>query len=568
MARALEGRTVAVTGTLKTMKRADAHAKLERLGATVAKSLSKKVDILVAGEKAGSKLLKAEQLGVGVRDEAWLVALVAGETGEPEPAPALAPIEGPLADWVARLEALAERLRKDPRVNVTFRLGEPIPPATLARIESSWKVDAFEPAIRNVYRQANGVCLLWISTHHPNYERVRKHWRKSDLPFVHGVSHMPSPREVDGFAGVWWEGPGPLPGGTPPWGAIYLPPLERVAGRSGGLFQTNFDTVPSDEERRIAGKTWRGSDFEDALRVFDYPNDFCPAAWVMEEGVSAPPVVLADDHTNWASGRYASFESYMEHVLGTLGTTQARMDWFDLLHRATDEPVGSPRSLALDELLPPSVELVPAADGATFEVRVEAVEGQGGGGEDPRVVALAKLIPGHRVKNVAKVLGLGPYNRKNEAFLPEIAAATADPKAIDAKTAAKLMGAANQRKKTKGAFLEAFAVGMGAAGEGETLTLRVTTCFDRSSLSAEDLDWSFGSEQIVKEWLAALGLEDPEGAWVACEVAEAKGRKERTAKVVVTLARPSGLEVGQSARSSVVPVGFRELGTQIVRSIR
>ena len=69
----LAGKTVVLTGTLSAMTRSEAKAKLQQLGAKVTGSVSAKTDLLVAGEKAGSKLTKAQQLGVEVVDEAWLL---------------------------------------------------------------------------------------------------------------------------------------------------------------------------------------------------------------------------------------------------------------------------------------------------------------------------------------------------------------------------------------------------------------------------------------------------------------------------------------------------------------
>ena len=68
------GKTVVLTGSLSAMTRSEAKQKLTDLGAKVTGSVSKNTDLLVAGEKAGSKLTKAEQLGVQVVDEAWLLA--------------------------------------------------------------------------------------------------------------------------------------------------------------------------------------------------------------------------------------------------------------------------------------------------------------------------------------------------------------------------------------------------------------------------------------------------------------------------------------------------------------
>ncbi|HET6329287.1 MAG TPA: NAD-dependent DNA ligase LigA [Holophagaceae bacterium] len=71
----LSGEVAVVTGTLPTLSREDAEALLKRLGAKVTGSVSKKTTLLLAGEKAGSKLAKAEELGIAVRDEAWLLEL-------------------------------------------------------------------------------------------------------------------------------------------------------------------------------------------------------------------------------------------------------------------------------------------------------------------------------------------------------------------------------------------------------------------------------------------------------------------------------------------------------------
>lgn len=69
----LTGMTVVVTGTLPTLSREEAGALIERLGGKVAGSVSKKTSVVVAGEAAGSKLAKAQSLGVPVQDEAWLL---------------------------------------------------------------------------------------------------------------------------------------------------------------------------------------------------------------------------------------------------------------------------------------------------------------------------------------------------------------------------------------------------------------------------------------------------------------------------------------------------------------
>jgi DNA ligase (NAD+) len=72
----LDGKTVVLTGGLESMSRDEAGAKLEQLGAKIAGSVSKKTSLVVAGEAAGSKLAKAEELGIEVWDEAQLLAFL------------------------------------------------------------------------------------------------------------------------------------------------------------------------------------------------------------------------------------------------------------------------------------------------------------------------------------------------------------------------------------------------------------------------------------------------------------------------------------------------------------
>ncbi|MHB1186956.1 NAD-dependent DNA ligase LigA [Thiobacillus sp.] len=80
----LAGKTLVLTGTLPTLTRDAAKEKIEAAGGKVAGSVSKKTDYVVAGAEAGSKLVKAQELGVTILDEAGLLALLASsrDTGQ------------------------------------------------------------------------------------------------------------------------------------------------------------------------------------------------------------------------------------------------------------------------------------------------------------------------------------------------------------------------------------------------------------------------------------------------------------------------------------------------------
>ena len=75
---ALAGKTIVFTGALTRMGRAEAKTRAEELGAKVSSSISARTDILVAGEKAGSKAKKAADLGVDVIDEDTWIEMAKG----------------------------------------------------------------------------------------------------------------------------------------------------------------------------------------------------------------------------------------------------------------------------------------------------------------------------------------------------------------------------------------------------------------------------------------------------------------------------------------------------------
>jgi DNA ligase (NAD+) len=74
----LAGMTFVITGTLPTLTRDDAKDMIQDAGGKVMGSISKKTDYLLAGEKAGSKLVKAKNIDVVILDEHALISLISG----------------------------------------------------------------------------------------------------------------------------------------------------------------------------------------------------------------------------------------------------------------------------------------------------------------------------------------------------------------------------------------------------------------------------------------------------------------------------------------------------------
>jgi hypothetical protein len=529
----IEGKRIALTGKFTTMKRAEASKGLQALGAIVVSGASKNVDILVVGEKAGSKLAKAESLGIATHDEAWLSSVLAGRAPDavsqtPAPSVEVAPtsarsekplsapgIEGPLADFFDRLEAIVDELSEDPRVKVGYLRQPPITEAALERIESAWKCE-LSPAIKNLYRQSNGFTFYWLATHDAGNRRA---WAESDLSLFSSIcvnrpGRRPTQRAPVGHDVELFPNSGAH-------GFAWLLPLDKALVRERGYIDFSY----AEPDRTI--------------RVFEYgAGGSFPAGFSMEPGEGAPLVLVGDDHgASWNSAPI-SFETYMENILATYADIRMRI--------ALVDGDGAPEvQIDFESLLPPAQTLATRADGVSFEVDVLELS------EVSAVSARAQRIASEyssALNNMGKK-GLGikaPSKLDRLELATKIAEATADMKALDAKTARSL--GSPIYVKTKKALAEKLFCDMPSS---MLATLAVKPVFDTTDLGADDFkgffDYAEGLTKILAEHAVVM----------SSRVLSAKGSKQRVFSMEAMVEPGHSLEVGQTLTSKATPPGYK-----------
>lgn len=174
---AFAGKSVALTGTFTTMKRAAAEQLLVAAGAKIASGVTRTTQILIHGDNAGSKLDKASSLGVALMSEAEMVALLtAGGVGAGELAGASAKLAEAAADAtgmtavVAELRAFLHALRQ--REDIT------VEEVTLGRKASKARLDQLRaqhvPAdLLELYAEVDGIVVEWRFTEPPGGGHMR-----------------------------------------------------------------------------------------------------------------------------------------------------------------------------------------------------------------------------------------------------------------------------------------------------------------------------------------------------------------------------------------------------------
>jgi len=154
------GKTIVLTGTFGTMKRSEAKKILIVAGATIGGSVGKKTDLLIHGADAGSKLAKANKLGVATMTDREMVALLEGKSSDETP-----------TDWLSRFDKMVAELKAHPKVDLlNVDVGKPVKESKVASVEKILGAK-LPPALRSFYLQCNGLSLRWIHKNNEEYDR-------------------------------------------------------------------------------------------------------------------------------------------------------------------------------------------------------------------------------------------------------------------------------------------------------------------------------------------------------------------------------------------------------------
>lgn len=284
------GKKIAVTGKLMLMTRAEAEAHIIAAGATPTGSVSKATDLLILGANAGSKLDKARSLGVATINEDQFLRLIRDER-----APEAVELTGALADFLPRYQQMVATLEANPNVRILKR--HIAPPASEADIRAVHEHLGAEldPAILNFYRQCDGLSLMWVTTDNPNADSNNTNFN----------DYHPGDGAIN----------------------IYPIKLTFVDANWDGVHYFDFMKDHADDQE-FAGQSYQLWDFSRSIRVFDDFNIYNMAGFIMiaaEGDPLNPPISIGDDHgACWTDARLTDFESYMELLLATYGSIEAR----------------------------------------------------------------------------------------------------------------------------------------------------------------------------------------------------------------------------------------------------
>lgn len=529
MSSPIQGKVVAFTGKFSKMTRKEVQSALEGLGAIIGKGVTGKTELLIYGDKAGSKLETAQRLGIEAQNEDWLVALLAGD--DPNAAVDVK-LTGPLSDYLERVESFVAALRSNPLAQVRSHSSPGVSSATLEKVARDWGLEALPEDIANFYRQTNGLFVGWWPAYHPELPK--------DFYFPDGVA--PSSYMLDSF-------PADL------GGVMWVLPIEEALKKSGGYVDFFYDCYGPDEEREAFGTPFKGEALERSIRLFEFGMNYYPIGFVTLPGLDATlPLVVGDDYgACWDHSLFATCETYLENMLLGAFTPQVRRA---LYHGATRGGVSWSRHsdpIDLEAMLvePPASQVSSAEDNFTAQVlQCEALDAQ-----QFRVHALHSKSPSYAsgLSRASQVLGLPVKGLSNRELAQQLAEATCDKDSFDTQAGKKICKAFGLKRSSKKAALERLMVG--SEEVGVLAIVEVTTNF--SATKQQKWEAEHDALAVAKR---ALTSHDVRGAMVLSST----GRKTRATEVEVLLAGAADIQAGQSFEVTLCPSGFMELDGQLV----
>lgn len=518
----IAGKTVVMTGKFAKMTRKEAQKAVEELGATIGKSVSGSIDLLIYGDKAGSKLQRAQSLGVETRNEDWLVALLAGE--DPDAAEEVA-LEGPLADYLERVEALAKQFEDDPRIASAFYRPPGVSSVTLERVAKDWEVEELPADIANFYRQANGLYFIWFPIHHSEWDASTRY----KIP----RGRFPTSYELESL---------PVHIG----GVIWILPIEEALKKSGSHVSFAYGSITG--ERNFWGGAFQGEEVERSLRLLEYGHYFYPVAFLTHPAFLKDfPVVMGSDYgAAWEDSYFSTFEGYLEDLLAGLGTPQTRRRLSHGYGHGAVDWIGRMEPIDFESLLPKAPE-VEKSD--TFEVTVANVTEV----ERTNLRGQAMLANIRTAKSTgakaAKALGIDHSTLTLEELFLEIAKETESLKDVDMKIVKKLAPLFNSHKKTKTELTEKLWCDI--AEVGQIVEIHSKTLFSASKQDKYRAESD--ANNVASRFAASAGLEV-----LASTIESTSGRKTREAVIKLYCAGTVDLEVGKSVLFDFCPSGFVE----------
>ena len=156
--KALEGLTVVITGTLPNLSRKQAQELVERAGGKVTGSISSKTNLLVAGDKAGSKLKKAEELGVEVLHENGLMKRISNQSNKPKSVVEAAENENNKVDAIKYTNSAKDKYREGDLKGALLDLNRAL------AINSSYIDALYNRGIaKNELGDIEGACIDWTN---------------------------------------------------------------------------------------------------------------------------------------------------------------------------------------------------------------------------------------------------------------------------------------------------------------------------------------------------------------------------------------------------------------------